>query len=152
MAILKTVAYDFGQFYQIQRSWRNHFTGNVARVKICISVWFVDCLANWYVRREFLCCLFAHIVNVTLWELAPFHVSNESNLSFEASHRKSSSVFDISLWAVILILGSGSIVLTITSLFLSGRCFPMAHSSPYFLLKTQSFYGLTLSGTHKKLN
>ena len=75
-----------------------------------------------------------------------------SNLSFEASHRKSSTVFDISFCALIPILGSGFIVWTITSLFLSGRFFPMEYSSPYFLLKTQLFYGLTLNGTNKKLN
>ena len=63
------MAYDFGQSYQIQRSWRNHFTGNVTIVKIGISIWFVDCLANWYLRRAFLCCLFAQIVNVTSWGL-----------------------------------------------------------------------------------
>ena len=124
----------------------------MASVKICISFWLVDCPANRYLWRAFHCCLFAQIVNVTLWGLAPFHVSNESNLSFEASHRKGSSVFDISFCAQILILGSAFIVWTITSLFSIGGCFPMKHSSPYFLLKTQSFYGLTLNGTHKKLN
>ena len=41
-----------------------------ASTEICISIWFVDCLANWYLRRAFLCCLFAQIVNVTLWGLA----------------------------------------------------------------------------------
>ena len=80
------------------------------------------------------------------------YVSNESNLSFEASQKK-----QLSFWHFILrtnshYIGSGFIVWTITSLFLSGRCFPMEHSSPHFLLKTQSFYGLTLNGTHKKLN
>ena len=110
-------------------------------------------LADWYVRRAFLCCLFARIVNVTLWGLSSFpYVSNESNLT-SRHHRKSSSVF----WPFILrtnshYIGSESIVWTITSLFLSGRFFPMENSSPHFLLKTQSFYGQTLNGTHKKLN
>ena len=73
-------------------------------------------------------------------------------ISVSRHHRKSSSVFDISFCALILIHGSGFIVWTIKSLFSIGRCFPMEHSSPYFLLKTQSFYGLTLNGTHKKRN
>ena len=114
-----------------------------ASTEICISIWFVDCLANWYLRRAFLCCLFAQIVNVTLWGLA---------ISVSRHHTEKADVFDISFCAPILILGSGFIVWTITSLFLSGRFFPMKHSSPHFLLKTQSFYGLTLNGTHKNLN
>ena len=77
--------------------------------------------------------------------LSMFHMKA---ISVSRHHRKS-SCFDISFCALIPILGSGFIVWTITSLFLIDRCFPMEHSFPHFLLKTQSFYGLTLNGTHK---
>ena len=124
----------------------------MASVKIYISIWFVDCLANWYVRRAFLCCLFAQIVNVTLWGLVPFHMFPMKAISVWRHQKKQLCFWHFILRANSHYIGSGFIVWTITSLLLSGRFFPMEHSSPHFLLKTQSFYGLTLKWTHKKLN
>ena len=73
---------------------------------------------------------------VTMWRLAPPHMFQiKAICSFEALYRKRSSGFDLSFCALILILGSTSIVWTITSLFLSGWCFPMENFS-HFLLKT----------------
>ena len=137
MAILKRVAYDFGQSYQIQRSWRNHFTGNVASVKICISIWSVDCLANWYLRPAVLCCLFAQIVNLSQFR----GITQKKHLCFLPFILRANS----HSWVGIYRLNHKKFVFK-WSMFLNG------HSFPHFLLKTQSFDGLTLNGTHKKLN
>ena len=71
---------------------------------------------------------------VAMWGLAPSHMFQMKVIcSFEALYRKRSSGFELSFCALILILGSRSIVWTITSLFLSGLCFPMEHFSTHFL-------------------
>ena len=96
----------------------------MASVKICISIWFVDCLANRYLWRAFHCCLFAQIVNETLGTklLSMFQVKA---ISVSRHHRKSSSFFAISFCAQILILARMSHV----PLFWQWLLVLLAHSS-----------------------